>query len=167
MSQLTEIIIKAGLVPPNTLAEIRRWAPLLTDPNSQPPTELESEMSVKVLCDSIDEVLQSAGYVIVRETDLTVLPQYLQTMMPGVLHIKLEDDSIQKFSVQVGRLPSGEFVIPWRSDDISELLTDGQTFLRIDKEKYFFSDARELFYGNNKAFIVCKPSTKELDAHRE
>ena len=165
MSQLTDIIIKSGIVPANVLEEAKRWG--LPTGNAEPPTDLQAEMTVEKFCEAIDEAAYRKRVDLTRETYLEVIRQYLDSMTPGVLHIKMEDDSVQKFSVHFGRNSAGEVITPWRSDDISDLLTNGETFLKVEREKIFFSNARELFYGDNKAFIVCMPSTKEPDVHRE
>ncbi len=166
MSQLTDIIIKSGIIPQNVLSEVKRWG-LPAGEDIQPPNELEPDMSVQQLCNKIDEGVQSQGYILTRETDLEAVKQYLETMTPATLHLVMEDEKASNFTVHVGRNPVGEFIIPWRSDNITDLLTDGQSYLKVDKEKYYFSSARELFYGQNKAFIVCTPSTKEPDGHRQ
>lgn len=165
MSQLTEIIIKSGVVPPNVLAEVRRWG--LPTGDASPPSELDAPVPIEKLCEAIDEAIQNEGFVLLRETDLELIPQYLNTMQRGVLHLTLENDNVQKFEVYFGRNHVGEYLMPWRSDTIIDLMTNGETYLKVDREKIFFSSARELFFGDNKAFLVCTASTKEPDAHRE
>lgn len=166
MSQLTDIIIKSGIIPPNVLSEVKRWG-LPAGDDVQPPGELEPEMTVQQLCDKIDEAIQSEGYVLTRETDLEAVKQYIETMTQSVLHLVMEDGKASNFTVHAGRNTAGEIIIPWRSDNITDLLTNGESYLKINKEKVFFSNARELFYGSNKAFIVCTPSTKEPDGNRQ
>lgn len=165
MSQLTDIIIKSGIIPPNVLSEVKRWGLPMGD-ELQPPGDFEPDMSVQQLCDKIDEALQSEGYVLLRETDLEAVKQYLESMTQATLHLVFEDGKASNFTVYVGRNTAGEFIIPWRSDNITDLLTDGQSYLKVDKEKFYFSSARELFYGTNKAFVVCTPSAKEPDGNR-
>lgn len=165
MSQLTDIIIKSGIIPENVLNEVRRWG--LPTGEAQPPNEFQADMPVQKLCDAIDEAIQSEGYVLTRETDLEAIGQYLNSMTKGSLHVVLEDESTSNFEVHFGRNAIGEFIIPWRSDSITDLLTNGETYLKIGKEKVFFSNARELFYGNNKAFVVCTPSAREPDGNRQ
>ena len=165
MSQLTDIIIKSGIIPSNVLDEAKRWG--LPMGEVTPPGDLEPSMTAAQLCDKIDEAIQSEGYVLMRETDLEVVKVYLETMKRGVIHLKLENDEFSKFEVYFGHNAAGELIIPWRSDSITELLTDGHSYLKVDKEKIYFSNVRELFYGTHKAFIACMPSTKEPDAHRQ
>lgn len=166
MSQLTEIIVKSGIIPENILKDVQRWR-LPNTETLQPPSELAPDMTVQKICEAIDEAIQSEGYVLTRETDLEVVTQYLKTMEKGSLHVVLEDGSKSGFEVHAGRNPIGEYIIPWRSDNIVDVLTNGETYLKMGKEKIYFSSARELFYGPHKAFVVCTPSTKEPDGHRE
>lgn len=163
MSQLTDIVIKSGLVPSEVLAELKRWG--MPIEGAMPPTELDAPMPIEKICDAIDQAIQGEGFVLMRETDLEAIPQYLQSMRGGILHMVTEDGSGSNFEVQVGQNSVGEFIVPWRSDSITDLLTNGQTYLKIGKEKIFFNAARELFYGDNKAFVVCTPSMKESDGH--
>jgi hypothetical protein len=109
---------------------------------------------------AIDRALDDQGMVVVRETDLEAIPQYLATMRQATLTV-IFDDLSGTFSVDVGKLKSGEFLLPWRSDSITEELTNGKTFLELEGEKFFFSAVRELFYGDTKAFVACTPSGHE------
>ena len=166
MSQLTEIIIKSGIIPTNVLDEAKRWG-FTPAGDIQMPGEFEPTMTAEQFCAKLDEAIQSSGYVLMRETDLGVVQTYLDSITRGVLHLKMETEEFSKFEVYFGRNAAGELIIPWRSDSITDLLTDGESFLKVDKEKIYFSNARELFYGTHKAFIVCMPSVKEPDAHRQ
>lgn len=159
MSQLTDVIIKSGLVPESVLKEFARWG-MPVDENRR-PNELHAVPDLHKLCDAIDEAIQSEGYVLTRETDLEAIPQYLQTMKPGVLHVVVEDGTSSDFEVQYGIGKTGDVIMPWRSDSITDLLTNGETYLKVPGERIFFGAARELFYGTNKAFVVCTPSTRE------
>lgn len=164
MSQLTDVIIKAGLVPDNVLKQLARWGMPVNE--DRKPDELHALPDLEQLVEAIDEAIQSEGYVLMRETDLEAIPQYLQTMKPGVLHVVIEDGTSSDFEVQYGIGKTGDVIMPWRSDSITDLLTNGETYLKVSGEKVFFSQARELFYGANKAFVVCTPSTREPDGHR-
>ena len=55
MSQLTDIIIKSGIVPANVLEEAKRWG--LPTGNAEPPTDLQAEMTVEKFCEAIDEAM--------------------------------------------------------------------------------------------------------------
>lgn len=158
MSKLTEIILRAEILPPSTLAEMKRWGFPVTDPKT---SEYSAEMTAESLSRSIASAIEGEGYVLMRETDLGAITQYLHTMKDAVLHVVMGDGSSSNVEVSVGRTPTGEWILPWRDDDITDILTNGETYLRSDKKRIYFSQARELFYGQHKAFIVCTPSTVE------
>lgn len=160
MSQLTDIILKAGLLSNDVLLEMKRWGMPLGD--AQLPSELEPLPTPASISQAIADAVESEGYILTRETDLEAIPAYLQTMQPAVLHVVLEDGTVSEFEAQVGHSKvTGDWIMPWRSDSITDLLTNGETYLRVNRQRIYFSQARELFYGENKAFVICTPSTVE------
>jgi len=161
MSQITEIILKAGILSPEALREMRRWG--LPVGEAEELKELEAPPTPESISRSIADAIESEGYILTRETDLEAIPQYLQGMQPGVLHVVLDDQGEPEFEVQVAQVSSGDWILPWHSDSITDLLINGQTYLRVKGERIFFSQARELFYGARKAFVVCTPATQEPD----
>lgn len=163
MSELASILIRSGIIQSQMIEEMKRWGMPI---DGEAPGPFQAEVDIKRLCETLEEVVQSEGRLIVRETDLSAIPQYLRTMQAAVLHVRMEDGALVPFDTQVGVSASGEYIIPWRSDSITDLMTNGETYLSINGQKIFFSGCRELFYGTNKAFIICTPSTKEPDAHR-
>jgi hypothetical protein len=119
-------------------------------------------MTPEVLSQAIAGAIESEGYILTRETDLGAIPQYLQTARMAVLHVVMDGTGEDAdFEVRVGHTPTNEYILPWQSESITDLLTNGQTYLRVDKKRIYFNQARELFYGQHKAFIVCSPSTVE------
>ena len=158
MSKLTEIILKAGILSEGSLREMQRWGLPVGDP--KPRGEFEAEMTPNVLSQAIANAIEDEGYILTRETDLGAITQYLQTQRPAILHVVM-DDGDSNIEVTVGRTPTGEWILPWQSESITDIMTNGETHLRIDKKHIYFNQARELFYGQHKAFIVCTPSTVE------
>lgn len=164
MSQLVNIILKSGILSPDTLREVRRWGLPVAD--AVVAGEYEAELTPEAVSRSIAEAIEGEGYVLMRETDLEAIPQYLQSMSPGVLHVVLGDGEKAEFEAQVGQTKTGEWIMPWRDEDITDLLTNGETYLRFQGKRIYFSQARELFYGQRKAFVICTPSTTETgDEH--
>ena len=159
MSKLTEIILRAGILSPSTLVEMQRWGLPVGDPKAREGGP--ADMTPESLSQSIASAIEGEGYVLTRETDLGAVTQYLQTMKTAVLHVLMSDGSSSNIEVPVGKTPTGEWILPWREEDITDILTNGETYLRVDKKRVYFSQARELFYGQYKAFIVCTPSTVE------
>src|SRR3990172_3097284 len=103
MSQLTDIILKAGILSPGALEELRRWRLPVGDAVAL--TEYETPPTPESISLAIADAIEGEGYVLTRETDLEAIPQYLQTMRPAVLHVVLEDGAGNEpeFEVQVGQ----------------------------------------------------------------
>lgn len=160
MSALVDVILKAGILSPDSLAEVKRWGLPVGDPDVA-DVEYAAAPSPEMLARSIADAIEGEGYVLTRETDLEAIPQYLQSMRPGVLRVTMEDGEKAEFEVQVGQTKTGEWIMPWHAESITDLLTNGETYLRVDGRRVYFSQARELFYGLRKAFIICTPSTTE------
>lgn len=155
--KIAEVMVKAGLVSPETLSELQRWGAPVPDPEDeqqQSPSPIFPEEVVR----AIDQALEEQGLVVVRETDLEALGQYVASMKQGRLFVTIDDQSAD-FAVDYGMLKSGEYLLPWRSDSITDVLGNGQTHLvDADGRELYFSSARELFYGDTKAFVACMPS---------
>ena len=62
MSQITEIILKAGILSPETLAEIRRWGMPVGDPNAL--GEFEAAPTPTSLARTIAEALAGADFAL-------------------------------------------------------------------------------------------------------
>jgi hypothetical protein len=76
----------------------------------------------------------------------------------GTLVIKV-DGSRSSIPLAFCRTILGEFVIPWKSESIYDLMISGDTYLRYKEDgktvKAYFTDVREVFFGETKAFMVC------------
>jgi len=161
-SPITNAVIKAGLIHPDYLKEFQRWGAPIEVPEILPETPKDMESAAR----AIEEALQSEGQVLTRETDLEVLHQYLNTQTQGVLHVEIDaaDDMVNSADIPVsfGVTPNLEYIIPYRSESITEEMTNGLTYLRryddTSGPKIFFSSVRELFFGETKAFLLCTPS---------
>lgn len=154
---LLRICVRLGAFSEERLQEFRRWGVPLEDiPKPLPqvgPTSLED------LSRELSEALEDEGMVIIRETNLTILQQYLATQQEAELFVTLDDAVPAKvFEVSVGKTELGEIIIPWRSEGIEALMTNGLTHLVLDGIQVFFCSVRELYFGDNKAFMVCTPS---------
>lgn len=158
MHDLTKIILTSGLIPKEQLAQFQRWGFLPPGPIPDMPVLDNPEQLVQ----RIEQALQNEELVVVRETDLESLNKYLSTMKPAILHVVLPN-SIGDINVMYGLTELGEYILPWSADSLEDVMVNGETYLRDENgTRIFFSSARELFYGDVKAFIVCKPSQKEV-----
>jgi hypothetical protein len=150
---MTKAVLKAGLITPNMLREMKRFSPFIDrDAEVEEPKELEA--AAKIIADA----LESREYTIVRETDLDALRQYADEHTEGTLHI---DDVSQaepmEFTVSYCVSKAGEYIIAWTAESIEDVLTNGSTFLKTAVREVYFKDVRELWYGEKKAFVVCVP----------
>lgn len=156
MSELVRVVARAGLISRENILEFKRWGlPLNVDPL---PVPLSRDQLVRQL----EEALEGEGMVLIKETDFDALKHYLQKQRLGMLHLVIEEteeDSPTEVSFCV--LPTGEYMIPWQSEGIEELMTNGRTHLEVDGKNIYFSTVRELYYGDVKAFMVCSPSPSE------
>lgn len=156
-------VLTTGIVDRKMLDELKRWGAPIDIPEKLPefPTSLEEAARI------IEEALQSEGYVVTRETDLEVLQQYLATQKTGKLHVEVEPvaDVIlgtqATFDVTYGRTPLGAYILGWQGESIRDEMTNGLTHLIEDDGNVYFHDVREVFYGEQKAFMICIASTKE------
>jgi hypothetical protein len=160
MSPMTQAVLKAGIITPNMLREIKRFSVTL-DPDAQVESPKELEHAAQIIATAMEE----AGYTTVRETDLDVLRQYMETATDGTLHLEAGEEPMS-IEVTYGKTKTGEYIIAWNSESIEDSLTNGMTHLIVwtgKYEKVFFQDVRELWYGEKKAFMVCVP--RESDVH--
>ncbi len=155
MTPLTNAVLKAGIVSPEMLKEMQRFNPGLKEAHaSETPVDLETASSLIV------SALNSEEYVLVRETDLEAVRQYLATMRGGLLHLDTGEQNTD-IDVSFGKTKLGEYVIAWTSESIEQMMTNGLSYLVEDDKRVFFKDVRDLFFGDQKAFMVCVASSVE------
>lgn len=117
--------------------------------------------SLEEIAGRIEEALQSEGLVISRETDLEAVSDYLNSQLTGTLHVVVEADGQAEeadIPVNFGMNALGEYIIRYHSEGIEDVMTNGRTYLQTKNFQIYFSNARELFFGDKKVFLVCKPS---------
>lgn len=153
MNPLAQAVLKTGLIDEPSLREFRRWGGSL-----ELPTEPSEPASLEAVSQAIEEALQSEGLVALRETDLGILDRYLQTQHQATLFVRDDNDQVVRVPVLVGTTETGDFIIPWKSESIRDLMTHEKTFLTYGSHNYYFHDVQELFFGDVKAFMVCKAS---------
>jgi hypothetical protein len=162
-------VLKSGLVSKEQLAEFRRWRAPIEIPEELP----SAPKTLEEVAETIEEALVSQGYVLTKETDLNLVQQYLATQTQGVLHVEVEvtpEDvdallsplqTTADIPLSYGRTPTGEYILPYRGENISKEMTNGRTHLLVNGKRVFFSQADDRFYGDAKAFMVCTQSVVE------
>ena len=150
MSKLTEAVALSGALDPDMLREICKWKLPIEVPEGEPYASPEEAVS------AIEAALEGKEQVEVRATDLDVLKQYMKTQHRGRLHIVTPHES-GTFDVMMGITPMGDYIIPWKSDSLTEHLTNGESYIIDGRNRVHLSDVRDLYFGEQKAFILCQP----------
>lgn len=158
MNPMTKAVLKAGIIPPNTLQEMKKFSITLdSDAESEEPKDLETAAAI------IADALEQSDSTAIRETDLEVLRQYIDTSTSGKMHVEILEAPQAEFEVTYGKTPLGEYIVAWRGESIGDALTNGMTFLEAGTHKVYFKDVRELWFGENKAFMICVPVDVDHD----
>jgi len=155
---MTQVAVSCGLVDEATLAQLKRWR-MVSDEEieSWANTTMNTPASI---AQKIHEALESEELVEIRDTELDVVDLWLRTRQKAKLHVPSPDDGDKTVSIPIEYCVSklGEYIIPWVSESIRDLLLSDSTYLKpLGKPRVFFVDVRELFYADKKAFIVCVP----------
>lgn len=156
MNELAKLMVNSGVLSPTQVSEFRRWGAVQENDlkMKDPPKTAEEFMQ------EVERVLQKEDMVLLRETDFTALTNFLKNQRQGVLYLDTGSTSTE-VNIAYTMSTSGEFCIPWMAEGISDLLVNGMTYLKTADSKVFFSEVRELFYGETKAFVVCRSSQVE------
>lgn len=152
MNPLSMVILQSGIVDQEILAEISKWRMPVDIPSDLPPPP----KTLEELVSRLEEALESEGMVLVKETDLSALHEYLRTQTQGVLHVETDVHEAD-INISYGQTIDGRYLIPWRGESIQEEMTDRATFLRTAHGEVHFAQVSSLFYGDVQAFMVCTP----------
>jgi len=147
---------RAGLLSPQHVDELRRWKLPVEqlEEDITPPKELQDVLNL------LDDALQSEGLVLNRTTDLDAAQQYLRTMKIGKLVLTVGSEEAV-FPIAYGMSDMGDYLLAWRGDTVLDELTNGLSYLvTASGEEVYFGDVTELFFGENKAFMSCRPAGK-------
>lgn len=150
-------VIRAGLVDEETLSEIKRWGlPIQVVPRDVSVAE-DPDMALRI----VQDALESSEQVRVQDTDLDIIKRWIDpsNQVEGKLILRDLEGKRRTLKVRFCWTLMREVAIPWKSESITDLLLDGDAHLQWEqdgeKKCAFFTDARELFIGDTKAFIVC------------
>lgn len=158
MRPIATAVVRSGLVDETALAEMQRWGL---------PIDLIEEKEVidthEGVVQVIQDALESLEQVRMQDTDLDIVKRFISNdhRREGQLHLR-ENDQKGRAKTFFCRTHMGDFVFPWRAESIFDMMTNGETFFSWtddegQKQKTYFSSARELFVGEHKAFMVCTP----------
>lgn len=151
---LNTALARTGALDPSMLAQFARWkAPIDIEVGPMASTPEEAK-------NILDEALEARDLVEVRESDLDLWRIFQEDRERGKLHLVTGKDSADLDCEYVSLL-TGEIVIAWHDDSLEDFVVNGETYLRAGRQKIYFSDYREVFYGDVKAFMVLTPTPKE------
>lgn len=159
MRPLVTAILKTGLVSPEALAELQRWG-LPVDFTGE--SEVEQVQDRDRVIAIIRDALESGDQVRLQDTDLDVLRRFLDPEYQREGRLTVRDDKTRStFKVIFCRTPMGEYVVPWKSEAVRDMIIDGEGVLRYEedgkKHEVYLTDVRDLFFGDHRAFMVCTP----------
>lgn len=152
---VTKAVLETGLVDEASLSQLRKWG--LLDDKGQ-PSDWDGQPVAVVDC--IQKALESVDMVQIRDTDLDAARAFLTSRQKGKLHLPSPEDEgkVIPVSVEFCITELGEYLLPWKSEGVQSLLADRRTYLKpVGKQRVSFDDVRELFFGDQKAFLVCTP----------
>lgn len=162
-NQTKKAVLKADIIPKENLVELERWG-------LQLPEDVRPEPNLRRALEGIRESVESKETVEFRLTYLDALSVYEDGQKTGRLYFSAPDNSqigkkktkITFVNVTYAVLPSGAYLIPWTDEDIHDLIMDRETYLKLQGgDRVYFSDVSNQFYGEHKAFMVCRPATSK------
>lgn len=154
MTSLKEEMVLSGAVDKDMVAELQSFAAPLDE-----LLDIEWDTKPKTAEEAltrIQEAIMSRDQVEIRATDLNIMRRYLENQEEGKLHLT-DSKTGQKTSFKVifAWSEMKEIILPWRSDNIEDLLIDPDSFLRTGGKKLYFGTVQELYFGKQKTFLLC------------
>ncbi len=159
MRPLSKAVIRTGLLDEDQLGEMRRWKLPVAIEVVEGEGEVinDPEMIVKI----IQDALESGEQVRVQDTDLDIVQRWVdpKNQVTGKLIMKEGEERATRKLIFCWTVMK-EVAFPWTSEGIVDLLCNGETHLKFEgpdgtKRKLYFTDVRELYIGDTKAFVVC------------
>ncbi len=157
MSELTKAMALSGALDESMLRELSKWKLPIEVPEDDPYESPEEAI------EAIEDALTGASQVEIRATDLDVMKQYLRTQRNGKLYLESTKERTT-IPATFGVTAMGEYIMPWRGDSITDLLTNGASHFIDGKRKVYISAVQELYFGETKVFILCTP-IRDRKAH--
>jgi len=108
--------MKLGLISPEMRTQFARWGEL---PDIE-PVEVQSPEDIDEL---IERALQNEEELVPKVTNLEIIQEFCSTQRLGTLHLKINDQEAS-FDVVFGVSRGGDIILPWRSEDIRDVLLD-------------------------------------------
>ena len=115
---VTRAILETGLFDEAAAAQLRRWGLLTT------VAEEQNFKDPDAVVDRIRQAMEGEDLVELRDTDLDVVRTYLNDRVKGKLCVPTPEDEsrIVPLKLEYCLTKMGEYVIPWMSEGIQDLL---------------------------------------------
>lgn len=151
MTKLLQLLIRGGVLTGDQIKEVQRWG------FQQEPVEAEPITDLQQFIQRLSQALEGEDLIIIRETDLEVLHTFVRQPKKGELRFELKGSPPAKIPINYAVLRTGEHIIPW-VEELPDLFVDPNTYLVTESGALMsFGDVRELFYGEDRTFVVCTP----------
>lgn len=160
MNELSKAVALSGALDPGMVQELVRWRL----PVELPDGDLFD--SPEEAIEAIETAIESKEQVELRTTDLDLLKQYLRTQRKGKLHLENDGGRVTS-EIQMGITTTGAYIVPWRGDDITEILTNRISHIVDGRRKIYIEDVKEFYFGHDKNFIICFPDKRGKVPHAE
>ena len=155
---VTSAVIDTGIIDFDDIEQLRRWG-LLAEAESHP----ENYPTHKSVLKRIREAVGSEDAVEMRKTDLDLAKDWEKEHSSCRLYVPVPDErnKVVGINIEYHRTKMGDYVIPWTTDNIFDLMLDEETHLRVPGVgKVYFVDVEELYYGAQKVFMICTPAAR-------
>jgi hypothetical protein len=164
MRKIAFAAMRMGLIEPDVIKQFQRWGGIPRDMDTSVVEEPE------VALELVQDALESEEYVRLQDTDLDLLKFWLNTDNQRKGQLTLVDMHTGQKAVRsilfarrevvvTATKKLVEYVLPWVSESIIDILTNGLTYLKYTegetKNAVYFGDVREMYFGDVKAFMVC------------
>lgn len=162
MKPLGVAALKTGMVSMEALAELRRWGL---------PLDIRDEEEIGAV-DNFDDAirlirdaLEGRDQVQIQESDLDLLRRFLDPVHQRMGKLTVKDGG-NKTTIEVPFCTTlmGEYVLPWKSEGVRDMMTLGESTLRYEEDgvtkTVYLMDVRESYFGNQRTFMVCTAEAK-------
>jgi hypothetical protein len=164
MNTVALAALKLGLISPDMRTQFAQWGEV---PDVE-PLEVQNPGEVDEL---IERALQNDDGAFPKVTHLELIQQFCSTQRLGTLHLSMNGQKAD-FDVVFGVTRSGDIILPWRSEDIRDVLLDPEnTFLTWStgeqEHGVRFRSVEDSYYGDVKSFMICAPAAlyKKANEH--
>lgn len=154
-------VVASGLVPEGVLRQFQKWGML-------PPGDIQpvvQDITLDQAAELFRRVREEGEEELIKDTDLDIVAHYVRGQEKGRLYVatvKNGKPSTTYVDVHFYKTKLGEYVLPWRDENLRDLLLDPTTYLKpTGGERVYFADVRDLYFGEQRTFVVCSPAPKQ------